>query len=112
MFGGFDYARAVMWRQEMAAFCIFGNFGGISVFYACNSFGVVLNGFLFFARIFILSVFFGIRILYLGFFLPLCSLCGASSVFSCECVIGKGQQVLRACLYIRVRRKSGVNVPL
>ena len=33
-----------------------------------------------------------------GFFLPLCSLCGAGSVFSCVCVIGKGQQVLRACL--------------
>ena len=49
MFGGFDYARAVMWRQEMAAFCIFGNFGEISVFYACNLFGVFLNGFLFFA---------------------------------------------------------------
>ena len=33
-----------------------------------------------------------------GFFLPLCSLCGAGSVFSCACVIAKGQQVLRACL--------------
>ena len=62
MFGGFDYARAVMSRQEMTNFCIFGNFGEMYLF------GVFLNGFLFFARIFILSVFFGIRILYLGFF--------------------------------------------
>jgi hypothetical protein len=92
MFGGFDYARVVMWRQEMAAFCIFGNFGGISVFYACNSFGVFLNGFLFFARIFILSVFFGIRILYLVFFCRYV-LCAVRAVcFRARALLAKGSR--------------------
>jgi len=33
MFGGFDYARAVMSRQEMTNFCIFGNFGEMYLFF-------------------------------------------------------------------------------